>query len=179
MNTSPLSTNRTVLKSFRVDAKAFRVLQGEAKRRDVTPSALVNQFIVAYAEYGRFVDQLNALSLRRKTLSEILNAIQDEPLIGAAERAGRSAPAAFVRAMRGRVTLPAIRELMTILSKYANLFEINEIKEDDSLHLVLVHGLGRKWSLFLAHYLRRVFALANVPVQFDVSDKSVVLSLAT
>jgi len=100
-------------------------------------------------------------------------------LIEAAERTGKSAPAAFLGVMRGRVTLRAIRELMTILSKYANLFEINEIKEEGNLRLVLVHGLGRKWSLFLAHYFRKMFRVVNVRMRFAVSDQSVVLSLAT
>ncbi len=168
---------RAMPRSFRIDENALKILEEEAKRRRLTSSALLNQFVISYAEYGRFADQMSALSLSRKTFTEILNATQDESLAKAAEQAGRSAVPAFVGAMRGPVNLQNIRELIDVLSKHARLFEFNEKQDNFGKHWTLVHELGPKWSLFLAHYFGEAFSLAKVRVRSEVSERSVIFWL--
>lgn len=171
-------SSRAKPRSFRIDESALEVLESEAKRRGASPSALLNQFLIAYAEYGRFVEQMGALSLSRQTLREILSAGQDEALIQAAQRAGRSAVPAYVGAMRGPVTLENIRQLMTALSKHAHLFEFNEKQDDFGRHWTLVHEMGSKWSLFLTHYFSEAFALANIRVRPEYSERTVIFWLS-
>ena len=173
MGRSPRATPR----SFRIDEAALEVLEAEAKRRRTSPSALLNQFLISYAEYGRFVEQMGGLTLSRKTLIEILGAAQDDALIQAAQRAGRSAVPAYVGAMRGPVTLQNIRELVETLSRHAHLFEFNEKEDGFGKHWTLVHELGSKWSLFLAHYFGEAFALANVKVRHEISERTVIFWL--
>jgi hypothetical protein len=105
---------------------------------------------------------------------EILNASEDEALAKAAERAGRSAVPAYVGAMRGPMTLQNIRELMEALSKHARLFEFNEKHDSFGNHWTLLHELGSKWSLFLAHYFGEAFALAHVKVRPELSERTVI-----
>jgi len=170
-------SRRTVPRSFRIDEKALEILESEAERQSISPSSLVNRLIIGYVEYGRIADQMGALSMSRKTLIEILNSIPDETLIPSAERAGKSAAPAYVGAMRGHLSLQSIRYLMSVLSKHAKLFEFNEIDDIEGLHWTLIHDLGLKWSLFLAHYFSEAFASANVKVRFDVSDRNVIFWL--
>jgi len=118
-----------------------------------------------------------ALSLSRMTFMEILSATPDDALAEAAERAGRSAVPAYVGAMRGPMTLENIRELMDALSKHARLFEFNEKQDSFGRHWTLVHELGSKWSLFLAHYFGAAFALVNVRVRQEASERTVIFWL--
>jgi len=170
-------SRRTVPRSFRIDEKALEILESEAERQSISPSSLVNRLIVGYVEYGRIADQMGAVSMSRKTLIEILSAIPDETLVSSAERAGKSAAPAYVGAMRGRLSLQSVRYLMSVLSKHAKLFEFNEVDDNEGLHWTLIHDLGLKWSIFLAHYFGQAFASANVKVHFDISDRNVIFWL--
>ena len=117
---------------------------------------------------------MDALSLSRKTFMEVLSATNDDDLARAAERAGRSAVPAYIAAMHGPMTLQNIRDLMDALSSHARLFEFNENEDGFGRHWTLVHQLGSKWSLFLAHYFAQAFALANVGIRHDTSERSVI-----
>jgi len=152
----------------------MQVLQTEAKRQHTSPSALLNDFVVSYAEYGRFVDQMGAISLSRQTLTAILDATQDDTLTKAAEQAGRSAVPAYIGAMQGRLTKESIHDFMEVLSRNAHLFQFNESNDGFGPHWTLVHELGSKWSTFLAHYFGEAFRLAKVPVHHEKSERSVI-----
>jgi DNA-binding transcriptional ArsR family regulator len=164
-------------RSFRIDEDALEALEAEARRRRTSPSALLNQFLISYAEYGRFAEQMGALSLSRQTLTQILSATEDEALVKAAEQAGRSAIPAYVGAMRGPLTLQNIRGLMEVLSKHAHLFEFNEKHDDFGEHWTLIHELGLKWSVYLAHYFGEAFKLANSRVRPEISERTVIFWL--
>ena len=62
---------RATPRSFKIDENALGILEAEARRRHTNPSALLNQFLTSYAEYGRIAEQMNALSLSRQTFMEI------------------------------------------------------------------------------------------------------------
>lgn len=83
---------KTVAKSFRVNEKALVALQEEAKRQSISVNTLVNQLLLDYSEFGRFLQRFNALKMSRKTFEEILNVVPDDSLVKAAQTAGKSAP---------------------------------------------------------------------------------------
>ena len=55
---------KTVAKSFRVNEKALAALQEEAARQSVSVNTLVNQLLLDYSEFGRFLQRVNALRLK-------------------------------------------------------------------------------------------------------------------
>lgn len=132
---------------------------------------MLNRLVTAYVEYGRYAKQAHALSLSRNTFSLLLNAIGDEELKDAAEKAGKSA-SGFVAAVEGRLTNPGLRRFATLLSAHANMFQFNEPAESEA-YWVLLHELGPKWSLFLAHYFGTIFAEAKIRVRTETSDRTV------
>jgi len=138
-------------------------------------SSIVNKLVGSYVEYGRFAEQAHALSLSRNTFSLLLNAIGDEELKDAAEKAGRSA-SGFVAAVEGELTVSALRRFAGLLSAHANMFEFRE-PEDTGDHWVLLHELGSKWSLFLANYFCAIFAEAKILVRTETSDRTVTFRL--
>src|SRR6266567_6597232 len=82
---------KTVAKSFRVNEKALEALQEEAKRQSISVNTLVNQLLLNYSEFGRYLQRVNALKMSRKTFEEILNSVSDDSLVKAAQTAGKSA----------------------------------------------------------------------------------------
>ena len=167
---------RTVAKSFRVNEKALSALQEEATRQSVSVNTLVNQLLLDYSEFGRFLQRINALRLSRKTFAEILNSVTDDNLAKAGQIAGKSAPRAIIASKWGKITVTTVIEFIHDLSAYANLFEYYEKNENERWTITLMHELGPKWSTFLTHYIGEAFVAAGVQPKIRTSDRAVIFT---
>ncbi len=112
-----------------MNEKALEALQEEAKRQSISVNTLVNQLLLDYSEFGRFLQRVSALKLSRKTFGEILNSVSDDSLVKAAQTAGKSAPIALIASKYGKVTVNSVMGYVHDLSAYANLFEYYEKNE--------------------------------------------------
>ncbi len=167
---------KTVAKSFRVNEKALGALQEEAGRQSISVNTLVNQLLLEYSEFGRFLQRVNAIRMSRKTFSEILNAVPEDGLAKAAQTAGKSAPMALIASKWGKITVNTVLEFIHDLSAYANLFEYYEKNEGERWTVTLMHEMGAKWSTFLTHYLSEAFAAAGVQPKARTSDRAVIFT---
>src|SRR5256712_1443811 len=167
---------KTVAKSFRVNEKALGALQEEAARQSVSVNTLVNQLLLEYSEFGRFLQRVNAMRLSRKTFGEILNCISEDSLAKAAQTAGKGAPIALISSKYGRVTVNTVLGFIHDLSAYANLFEYYEKNENERWTVTLMHELGPKWSAFLANYIGEAFVAAGVQPKVKTSDGAVIFN---
>ncbi len=167
---------RTVAKSFRVNEKALEALQEEAKRQSISVNTLVNQLLLEYSEFGRFLQRVNAMTLSRKTFAEILNSISDESLAKAAQTAGKGAPIALISSKYGKVTINTVLGFIHDLSAYANLFEYYEKNENERWTVTLMHELGAKWSTFLTNYFMEAFGTAGIQPKVRTSDRAVIFT---
>ncbi len=167
---------KTVAKSFRVNEKALEALQEEAKRQSISVNTLVNQLLLDYSEFGRYLQRVNALKMSRKTLEEILNSVSDDSLVKAAQTAGKSAPVALIASKYGKITVSSVLAYIHDLSAYANLFEYYEKNENERWTVTLMHELGPKWSTFLSYYLGEAFVSAGVQPKSKTSDRAVIFT---
>jgi hypothetical protein len=168
--------SKTVAKSFRVNEKALSALQEEANRHGVSVNTLVNQLLLDYSEFGRYLQRINALRLSRKTFEELLNAVSEENVVKAGEAAGKSAPMAIISSKWGKITVNNVIEFIHDLSAYANLFEYSEKNENERWTITLMHELGLKWSKFLTGYIGEAFIAAGVQPKTRTSDRAVIFS---
>lgn len=168
---------KTTPKSFRVNTKALAAIEQDAERQNISLNTLVNQLLIDYAEFGRFIKQLGALRLTRQTFEAVLTAASDEKLAVGAREAGRSAPLALINSKWGKLTLGVLLEYVRDLSLYANLYEYNEMYEEGQRTITLMHELGPKWSIFLTHYLGQAFTAAGTKPKVTTSDRAVIFSL--
>ena len=168
--------SRTIAKSFRVNEKSLAALQEEANRQSVSVNTLVNQLLLDYSEFGRFLQRINALRLSRKTFQEILNAISEDNMLKAGTVAGKSAPSTIIASKWGKITLNTVIEFIHDLSAYANLFEYSEKNENEKWTVTLMHELGPKWSAFITNYIGEAFLAAGVQPKTRTSDRAVIFT---
>lgn len=162
--------------SFRLDQRILHALREEAKRENLSLSGLVNQILAKYVDYDRFADRMNALSLARKTFLSILNTVPEEEIIHAAEIEGKSSPVAYITSMNGYMSVDNVIGFVKDLSAHANLFEYS-VRSESPPTFTLVHEMGIKWSLFIAHYLAEAFKSAGAQVKFTTTDRAVTFTL--
>jgi hypothetical protein len=115
---------KTVAKSFRVNEKALAALQEEAARQSVSVNTLVNQLLLDYSEFGRFLQRVNALRLSRKTFGEILSMVLEDSLAKAGVADGKSAPVALIASKMGKGHRNTVIEYIHDLSAYAQFVRI-------------------------------------------------------
>lgn len=168
---------KTVAKSFRVNEKALSALQEEAGRQSVSVNTLVNQLLLDYSEFGRFLQRVNALRISRKTFAEILGVVSEDNLAKAGQLAGKSAPIGLISSKYGKVTVNTVIDFIHDLSAYANLFEYYEKNENEKWTITLMHELGPKWSTFLANYIGEAFQAAGLQVKTKISERAVIFNI--
>jgi len=177
-NRSGRTRSKTVPKSFRIDESALEAVAMEADSLNVSPNTLVNQILKQYAEFDRFARKIHTVRISSAPFRGILSAAAVDQLIEVARTAGSSIPQAFATAKSGKADLESFIGHVRSLAAYAQLFEFSETLEPHGRVLTLIHDFGLNWSIFLVHYLTEMFTQIGVPPKIEMSDTSVILTLA-
>ena len=150
---------KTVTISFRISETAFKALQEDSKRHNVSINTLANQLFVTYAEYDRFLSKFHMIKLSASTFKRILNAASESEIAEAGQMAGTSVPVSFILAQKGDFTFENAVEYLRTMGTHANLFDFTEsISSGNSIsNLTLTHDLGLRGSVFLANYVESMF----------------------
>ncbi len=157
--------------------RAFEALREDAKRRGVSADTLLNQIVLSYANFDRHVGRLHMIKLARPTFKRVLDAASDDAIIKAGHEAGTDVPGFLIVAKDNPMTTQAALAHLKDLSEYANLFEYAETIQGWKRTVTLGHELGKKGSLFLAHYAQAILEAAGNHPAFSVGDNSIVIEL--
>ena len=144
---------KTVTISFRISEAAFKALQEDSKKHNVSINTLANQLFVTYAEYDRYLSKFRMIKLSAPTFKRILNASTDDAIVDAAKGAGASVPVSFILAQRGEYNLGNAIDYLRMMGAHANLFDFSESIGTGATTITLTHDLGLHGSLFLANYV--------------------------
>jgi hypothetical protein len=168
---------RTVTRSFRITESAFSALQQEAEKRNISINTMHNLLLLSFSEYDRFLEEFDMVKLSRPTFRRILEASSDQAIKDAGKHAGSTLPKGFLLAKKGRVSLEGLIQYFQLMSRYANLFELNVTRDSGSTTLTLVHDLGLKGSEFFGEYARGALKESGVEDDIQIDENSVRVEL--
>ena len=174
-----MASERTVTRTFRISEAAFKALQEDAKRQNVSVNTLVNQIVLAYTNFDRYIKKLHLIKVSRPTFRRVLEASQDAAIIEAGQQAGNDVPKLLILAKDGVLNVDTALAHLRSLAEYGNLFEYSESSSGRNMVVTLAHELGPKGTLFLAHYIQTLFENADAQPSFTLGDNSVILELTT
>ncbi len=172
-----MENERTITRTFRISEHAFKALQDDARHQNVSVNTLVNQTLLSYANFDRFVKKLHLIKISRPTFRRVLDAAHDDAIIEAGQLAGSDVPKFLILAKDGTLSLETVLVHLRGLADYGNLFEYTESVEDRKRVVTLGHELGPKGTLFLAHYVQTVFESVDSHPTFTLGDNSIVIEL--
>lgn len=172
-----MQTGRTVTRTFRISEQAFTTLQEEAGRENVSVNTLVNQIILTYTNFDKYIKKLHMMKLPRPTFKRILDAAPEDAIMHAGQLAGSDVPKFFIQAKDGVLSLQTVLSYLRSLGDYGNLFEYTDSVQDRKRTITLAHELGPKGTLFLAHYVQEVFESIDVEPSFSLGDDTIAIEL--
>lgn len=168
---------KTVTATFRIEENAFKDLQEDAKKQNISVNTLVNQLFLGYSHYDRLMKRFQVIKLPASTFKTILDGSTDEAVTAAAKSAGESIAKTFVISKFGSYTLESVLEGFRTSASYINAFDYSEFLAPGKITITLTHHLGRKGTLFLKEWVNCQFALLHKSVEFMTDDGSITFEL--
>jgi len=168
---------KTVTRSFRISQSAFKALEEDAARRNITLNTLVNQLFLAHTNLGRFLDKLGSIRIARPSFTQLLNACSDEAIIEVARSVALDSPRAMILAKHGVLSLSTVLDYVRTMVTYGGFGEYSEVESQGRLVITLTHDLTRKGSVFISNVLGSIFGMVNVHPKMSLSEHSVILEI--
>ena len=165
-----MSRVKTVTQTFRFDANTHDVLVEEARRQRVSMNVLVGHLLDDYAKWGMMADRVRLLCFGPPVVASIFLECPDEVVKKIGNNLGESHPVLMLASDGLSLSPDTAKVLIEVwLSKYAHWFEPLQIKvENETWQIHLMHGISRKWSLFLCEYMNSMFETLG----FQLKEKS-------
>ena len=170
-----MKKENSVTRSFRVSETAFKALEEDAARRNVSVNTLVNQLLLAYANWGRFFAKIGAVQIPKEAFSRLLDASSDEAVIEAARLSGLDTPRAIMLAKHGELSLTTVLDYVRAAAAYGGYAEYNEVEKQGKLVITIMHNLGRKGSIYLSSMLESIFGTIDRHPKITSSEHSILI----
>lgn len=171
-------TEKTVTRSFRISERALKSIEEESKRQNVSVSTIINQQLLAYAEFERFFRRLGLIKISSATFQRLLEAGSNEFVAKAGSEAGMDTPSSIILAKHGVQNLDTILDYLEMLSEFANQFELGRIEQGGKTVITLLHRLGPKGSIFFENYTKALFGQTDYNPKITSTQHSVVIEIS-
>ncbi|MGD0145310.1 MAG: hypothetical protein ABSB53_00445 [Nitrososphaerales archaeon] len=168
---------KTATASFRLDESALNALQEDARKQNVSVNTLLNQLVLAYANYDRPMKRFHMIKVPTSSFKHILEAATNEAVVEAGNSAGKDVPNTYIRAKWGELTLENALNYLKTTADYTNLFEYSEVIRAGRVNVTLTHDFGAKGNLFLQHYVQAIFEPLGKPPRFLPDENAVAFEL--
>jgi hypothetical protein len=168
---------KTTTISLRISEKAFKTLQDDAKKNNISLNTLANQLFTTYADYDRFLQKFHMIKVSSPTFKRILNAAEKDAIVEAGKNAGASVPESFILAKMGEINPTNAVEYLMLMGTYANMFDYSSVTNTGKNTMTLTHDLGPNGSLFLASYVESIFKAVGKNVKISQYAEGITVEL--
>ncbi len=168
---------KTVTRSFRISESALQALEEDAKSRNISLNTLVNQLLLAYTNWGRFIDRVGPIRTTKSAFNMLLNAASNEAIREAARVSGPDTPKSIILAKHGVLSVNTVLDYIRSATMYGGYAQYSEIESQGKTTITLMHDLGRKGSVFISNVLESIFGMVNIHYELSSSEHSVIIEI--
>jgi hypothetical protein len=168
----------TTLKTVRLPVDLVDAIEREAKDEGITFNSVVNKIVAKFADFDRFAEKLEFVSLPRETLATIVQAMDEKTLETVARALGERVPRAMILFRHNKQGISAFLLYLSELSRYQHVGELEMSVRDGSIVVIFYHDMGRKWSIFLKGYVSQAAkSVAGISPTCEVAEDIVIMKL--
>jgi len=146
---------RTCPITFRLPEGLVNELRKEAQDKKVSLNTLTNQLLHRYITWEKHSGKIGLIPITRPFLSELVKDLSSEEIKQLACNGSKDTLKELVLLSNGAFTLDA---LISVFNEWLKASWMTYRYEYDNMvhHYVIHHGLGTKWSLYLAELLTAI-----------------------
>jgi hypothetical protein len=168
---------KTVTRSFRISESALQALEEDARSRNISLNTLVNQLLLAYTNWGRFIDRVGPIRTTKSAFNLILNAASDEAILEAARFSGPDTPKSIILSKHGVLSVKTVLDYVRSATMYGGYAQYSEIESQGKTVITLMHDLGRKGSVFISSVLESILGMVDIHYVLSSSEHSVIIEI--
>lgn len=161
---------------FRLDATDVEKLQKEAEKNGISTNALLSVILKSYFEWDEMATQVGYIPMHKYSVMALLDYIQDSDL---KQVAANSADKFIDKLpiMAAKSDLDSYLTLTKIRLQKSGFAFREFTEEDGSTSLMVVHGMGHKWSVFFASRVERIVSRLGYKPEIDIKDDSWIIRI--
>jgi len=141
--------------TFRIPEKLLEDLRREAEGAEVSLNTLVKQVFDRYMAWERHSSKIGLIPMTRPFLKEVVQYLPEQKIRQIARNASKDALKELVLIARGNFSF---QSFISVFNEWLKASWMTYRYEYDNMvhHYVIHHGLGTKWSLYLAELLTAI-----------------------
>ena len=169
------STTRTI----RIPQKLDSLLEKDADNKRVSTNSLISSIITKYAEWDRYSELLQFVSLPPDMLKLFVESLEDEKIIEIGRQLASRHVQEFIMFWYKKISLSTFFDAMALSCRYGGMAKYEMEKTEERTFIVTMHhNLGIKWSKFLQclldEGLKKTF---KVNPEFHITESSVIFQI--
>jgi hypothetical protein len=164
---------KSVNRTFRVDQLALETIEKDAKDKNVSTNTLVNQLLLAYANFDRYYEQFPMVKIFSSVFRDLLDGVSEDYAKKAGKDLARNLVRAVIVSRRGEVNLSTLLDQFRLVSNYSEIFTFKESEVSGKKILTIYHRFGNKGSLYFGEYLLSLFELIDMQPRLTFTDNSI------
>lgn len=154
--------------SFRIDCSLLDALMDDSNKKQISLNTLVNQILREYVEWYANAPKVGYLIVRKSLMLAMLEKFNEDQIRQLAKltaKQSREINLLFTSEYNIESTLKVI-EYKLRMSGYVYRKDVH----DDQYVYTIEHGMGPKWSLYLAELFAAEFQEVNRKAEFEKLD---------
>lgn len=167
---------KTDVVAFRIPAEKIDRLRKEAKIRKVSVNVMANHIMDLFFDFQLAANNAGFISLPRKTIRGMLNALREEEIAILAKGPLKSDFEDLVYMTKGKFTLQSFLNTFLAWARDSN-FTYRDDFDDGGRSVTLHHNMGQKWSMLLKEFLSPTLGELASKTTFSVREDVLVIDI--
>jgi hypothetical protein len=168
----------TSTRAIRIPKDLDRILQQEAKRRNISINGLISSVLTKFSEWDRYAEGFGLAGVPIHILKRLALLVDEDLIAKTGSELGPELLRSEVIFWFKEATLETFLDWFALFSKYSGLIDGSITKTDGAYVIVVRHEMGRKGSVFLKNYFESAFKTGlGIAPETEISEFQVSLRL--
>jgi hypothetical protein len=150
-----------------------------SKTEEVSVNHVVNEALRKWVECDYYAQRFGHVSMPTALLHRILEYLTEGEVAELGRWEADNLSKEFVMLRFKEFSERSLRAVALVASKYMNLFKYDYAYDSDKhAHImILTHGMGRKWTIYLEHLLRNTYLLLDMETELEVMENQLIVRI--
>ncbi len=136
--------------TFRLEEDVLEKLDRTAQREHVSMNVVVGRALRDFVDYAEVIEKMGVMTLSRSSLMKLLDYLTDDEAMDAGRHTATGSALEAERTIFGKESLNGYLRILEVGDRQSKVHSFTRsTSPDGTIDVILVHNLGRKWSLFM------------------------------